>query len=58
MNFYVTNRELTVGCITVGSVSTASTFIIGDAFQIDMRSWLDTPPEALYVGPFVPLSIS
>ncbi|MGL4820006.1 MAG: spore gernimation protein GerPD [Bacilli bacterium] len=58
VQLHVVNRELIVGCIDMMSVSTSATFIIGDAFSIYQRSRLDTPPESLYVGPFVPLSLS
>jgi spore germination protein PD len=55
MNFTVVNHELKVGTIKSMGVSTAALFLIGDADVIIMSSILDTPPESMVDGPFVPL---
>ncbi|WP_379970026.1 spore gernimation protein GerPD [Ectobacillus sp. sgz5001026] len=55
MNFTVVNYELNVGSIKSLGVSAASLFLVGDADVIIMSSILDTPPESLAKGPFVPL---
>ncbi|WP_028402543.1 spore gernimation protein GerPD [Ectobacillus panaciterrae] len=55
MNFTVVNYEIKVGSIKSLGVSAAALFLIGDADLIIMSSILDTPPESLTKGPFVPL---
>lgn len=55
MNFTVVNYEIKVGSIKSLGVSAAALFLIGDADLIIMSSILDTPPESLAKGPFVPL---
>lgn len=55
MNFTVVNCELKVGRIKLVGTSAASLFLVGDADLIIMSSILDTPPESLAKGPFVPL---
>lgn len=56
MNFIVHNHGISVGDIKVIGVSTSSVFLIGDTDSIACSSIFDTPPEALIIGPFVPLS--
>ncbi|MCP3032019.1 spore gernimation protein GerPD [Halobacillus sp. A1] len=55
MNHTVHNYGLHVGNIRVSSVTTSSVFLIGDNKTIRLRSFFDTPPESLIIGPFVPL---
>ncbi|WP_416828700.1 spore gernimation protein GerPD [Ectobacillus polymachus] len=54
MNFTVVNCELKVGTIKSIGTSAASLFLVGDADLIILSSILDTPPESLAKGPFVP----
>ncbi|WP_174730716.1 spore gernimation protein GerPD [Mesobacillus harenae] len=56
MNFYVYNRDISVGDIRIIGVSTSSLLLVGDAQSIQLASAFDTPPESLIVGPFVPLT--
>ncbi|SDH49702.1 spore gernimation protein GerPD [Alteribacillus bidgolensis] len=55
MNFTVVNREVCVENIRLIGVSNSSVFLVGDTDTITLSSVFDTPPEALIVGPFVPL---
>ncbi|MBM7647578.1 spore germination protein PD [Bacillus ectoiniformans] len=55
MKIQIINRELAVGEITITGVSSSSCLQIGDTHLIEMHSTFDTPPEALIIGPFVPL---
>lgn len=55
MNFTVVNHEIKVGRIKMSGVSSAGLFLIGDANFLILSSILDTPPESLVAGPFVPL---
>ncbi len=54
MNFTVINRELHVGNIQMIAVSSSGLFIVGDAHTFILSSILDSPPESLIAGPFVP----
>lgn len=54
MNFTVVNHEIKVGRIKMLGVSTSALFLIGDANFLIMSSILNTPPESLVSGPFVP----
>jgi spore germination protein PD len=56
MNFTVINRELQVGDVHIIAVTSSAVFLIGDADIINVASAFDTPPEALIIGPFVPLT--
>lgn len=55
MNFTVVNHEIKVGRIKSLGVSSSALFLIGDANLLILTSILDTPPESLVGGPFVPL---
>ena len=57
MNFDVVNRDICVGSITVLGVSSSSVLMVGDTNSIQLTSLFDTPPEALIIGPFVPLGL-
>jgi spore germination protein PD len=56
MNYTVINRDVQVGNIYLTAVTSSSIFLIGDADIINLASAFDTPPESLFVGPFVPLA--
>ncbi|TYS65650.1 spore gernimation protein GerPD [Sutcliffiella horikoshii] len=56
MNFQVSNHNLQVDKIDILGVSSSSIFLVGDTQNICLTSYFDTPPEALIIGPFVPLS--
>ncbi|MCM3616925.1 spore gernimation protein GerPD [Sutcliffiella horikoshii] len=56
MNFQVTNHNLQVDNINILGVSSSSIFLVGDTQNICLSSYFDTPPEALIIGPFVPLT--
>jgi spore germination protein PD len=56
MNFEVVNRDICVGSIRVGGVSSSSLLMVGDTNSIQLTSLFDTPPESLIIGPFVPLA--
>ncbi|QPA31650.1 spore gernimation protein GerPD [Thermaerobacillus caldiproteolyticus] len=56
MNYTVINRDVQVGDIYLTAVTSSSIFLIGDADIINLASAFDTPPESLFVGPFVPLT--
>jgi spore germination protein PD len=56
MNFTVINRDLQVGNIHIIGVTSSAVLLIGDADIINVASAFDTPPEALIIGPFVPLT--
>lgn len=56
MNYTVVNKDLNVGIVRVMSVSSSSVFLIGDTNTISLSSIFDTPPEAVVIGPLVPLS--
>jgi len=55
MNYTVINRDVHVGDIRVTAVASAALFLIGDVDAVNLSSAFDTPPEALIIGPFVPL---
>jgi spore germination protein PD len=55
MNFTVVNKEICVGDIRIIGVSSSSVFIVGDTEVIHCNCLFDTPPEALIIGPLVPL---
>ncbi|WP_226682635.1 spore gernimation protein GerPD [Sutcliffiella horikoshii] len=56
MNFQVTNHNLQVNNVDILGVSSSSIFLVGDTQNICLSSYFDTPPEALVIGPFVPLT--
>lgn len=56
MVFNVLNRDLHVGTIKINAIAGASLFQVGDSETIQLASTFDTPPEALIIGPFVPLT--
>lgn len=56
MNLQVTNKEIYVGTIRVLGVSSSSVLLVGDTESITLSSVFDTPPEALIIGPLVPLA--
>ncbi|NLP49999.1 spore gernimation protein GerPD [Bacillus sp. RO1] len=56
MNFQVSNHNLQVDKIDILGVSSSSIFLVGDTQNICLTSYFDTPPEALVIGPFVPLT--
>jgi spore germination protein PD len=58
INLHVTNRELCVCNVKIGGITSSSLFLIGDAETLTLASLFDTPPEAVLIGPFVPLSLS
>lgn len=55
MEFFVENKEIAVGAISILGVSAASVFLIGDTESITCSSIFDTPPESLIVGRMAPL---
>jgi spore germination protein PD len=55
MNFTVINHDIKVGCIQSPGISSSALLLVGDAEFIILSSILDTPPESLIEGPFVPL---
>jgi spore germination protein PD len=57
MNFTVVNKEISIGNIRIIGVSNSAVFIIGDTEVITCSSIFDTPPEALIIGPLVPLTL-
>ncbi|MCD7034898.1 spore gernimation protein GerPD [Metabacillus sp. GX 13764] len=57
MNFTVVNCGLNVSFIKVTAVASSSVFLIGDTENIALSSVFDTPPEALIIGPFVPIAV-
>lgn len=57
MNFEVVNRDICIGHINVLGVSSSSVLMVGDTNSIQLTSLFDTPPEALIIGPFVPLGL-
>ncbi len=57
MQFTVINRELCVSEIIAQVVSSSSLLLVGDAETITLASVFDTPPEALIIGPLVPVSL-
>ncbi|WP_404449196.1 spore gernimation protein GerPD [Sutcliffiella horikoshii] len=56
MNFQVSNHNLQVDTVNILGVSSSSIFLVGDTQNICLTSYFDTPPEALIIGPFVPLT--
>ncbi|RLL45039.1 spore gernimation protein GerPD [Oceanobacillus piezotolerans] len=50
------NWGLCVGNVQIGSVSSASVFLIGDNEEIVLSSFFDTPPESFTVASLVPLA--
>lgn len=56
MIYKVINGELSVGNITLFSISTAATLFIGDTKTVSLSSIYETPPESLIVGVTVPLA--
>ncbi|MCP3026720.1 spore gernimation protein GerPD [Halobacillus sp. A5] len=52
MKFTVHNYGLNIGNVHVTSVTTSSVFLIGDNRTIRLRSYFDTPPESLIIGPY------
>ncbi|WP_101843445.1 spore gernimation protein GerPD [Halobacillus sp. Marseille-P3879] len=52
MKFTVHNHEFNIGNVHVTSVTTSSLFLIGDNRTIRLRSYFDTPPESLIIGPY------
>ncbi|BDG48486.1 MULTISPECIES: hypothetical protein [Parageobacillus] len=56
MNYTVINHDVHVGDIHVMAVTSSAIFLIGDADVINIASAFDTPPESLFIGPFVPLA--
>ncbi|WP_082234684.1 spore gernimation protein GerPD [Halobacillus massiliensis] len=57
MNFTVHNYGFHIGHVQVRSVTTSSVFLIGDNETVRLRSFFDTPPESLIIGPFVPTDV-
>ncbi|BBH19589.1 putative spore germination protein GerPD [Paenibacillus baekrokdamisoli] len=51
----VTNHSLSVGCIQMTAVASASVLQVGDTEQMTLYSMFDTPPESIIVGPLAPL---
>ena len=49
MKYNVYNHELSVGNISVSSVSGSSLFIVGDSHVVELQSLFDTPPESYIV---------
>lgn len=56
MNMNVVNKEIRIGTIQIRGVSISSVFLVGDTDIITLASIFDTPPEALIIGPLVPLA--
>jgi spore germination protein PD len=52
----VVNKEIRIGNIKVTSVSSSSTFLVGDTEIITLASIFNTPPESLIIGPLVSLA--
>ncbi|GBF10171.1 putative spore germination protein GerPD [Tepidibacillus sp. HK-1] len=55
MNFFVVNRQLSVGNIKVIGVAISSVFLVGDTEVISSSAIFDTPPEAVQYLPLVRL---
>jgi spore germination protein PD len=55
MNYTVINRDVHVGDIHLTAITSSAIFLVGDADVINLASAFDTPPESLFIGPFVPL---
>lgn len=56
MNLQVENKQIIVGDVRIIAVASSSVFLIGDTSCITLSSVFDTPPEAVTVGPLVPLA--
>ncbi|MBU8907910.1 spore gernimation protein GerPD [Desertibacillus haloalkaliphilus] len=56
MNFTVVNRDISVDNINIIGVSSSAVFLVGDTDYVSLSSAFDTPPESLFIGPFVPLA--
>jgi spore germination protein PD len=54
LQYTVVNHEIKVGNIHSGGVSSSGLFVVGDIDFLILSSILDTPPESLAQGPFVP----
>jgi spore germination protein PD len=55
MIFQVINKEISVGNIRIIGVSSSSVVLVGDTQVITSSTIFDTPPEAVTIGPLVPL---
>ena len=56
MNFNVVNKQICVGEIKMTGATSSSVVLIGDTDSIVNSSVFDTPPEAVTIGPLVPLA--
>lgn len=56
MKLEVVNKELHVGDIRIIGVSSSSLVLVGDTEIVTLSSIVDAPPEAVTVGPIVPLA--
>jgi spore germination protein PD len=52
----VINKGLHIGDIRIVGVAGSSVVLIGDTEIVTLSSISDTPPEAVIVGPIVPLA--
>lgn len=54
MIYNVTNGDICVGNIKVGSLVTASSLFIGDTQTVTLTSIYETPPESMIIGVSMP----
>jgi len=54
MFYQVTNGDVCVGNLKVGTLVTASSLFIGDTKTVTLTSIYETPPESLIVGVTTP----
>lgn len=54
MFYQVTNGDVYVGNLKVGTLVTASSLFIGDTKTVTLTSIYETPPETLIVGVTTP----
>jgi spore germination protein PD len=52
----VVNKQLHIGKIEITGVASSSIVLVGDTEVVTLSSISDTPPEAVTVGPIVPLA--
>lgn len=55
MIYCVTNGDICVGNIKVGSLVTASSLFIGDTQTVTLTSIYETPPESMIIGVSMPM---
>ncbi|MGD8192374.1 spore gernimation protein GerPD [Brevibacillus ginsengisoli] len=50
MRYQVINGELSIGKITITSVASSSTVLVGDTRNIALSAIFEGPPESLIIG--------